>query len=519
MPGTELQDQVAATIALYEAAMAPGVADILRASPELKPLSTKFAELTRALMQHRLIDRNVSGWPVIRERVKDISGDVQAGVANIGYGIVSSGDGAEAMAARLSSAGPKGSALLAALRDATPLLDTPTARKAASNTNAAGAAASRPLAEAGNASAPAPDTRGLIPVSIIGTAGRKDDAVRINRPLYDAMVTDAETRIRQNCADEPVRAVSGGAAVADHVAVSLFLKGAVKELTLHLPAKFENGRFVETPGKGNFDPARTANYYHRQFKEKTGIDGLAEIATAMKTPGCTVEVTPGFKERNTLVAREGRLLVAYTFGDGAKTETLRQGEEGYASSSAAGLKDGGTADTWQKSGATIKVHVPLHLLEKTRHRENEVPPNGKPLKELKGYAVEVASNVTSFGQRRVCVYLEQPDRPGQSLARAVVSNPRDSYGPGPAQAFENELRTRLSAVEKPGELLLPGQNVKVAMTFKGNWRKDEFKKNDGTRAESWRFDVKDWSIGRVMVMGDERRESAGRTTRGSGEER
>ena len=75
------------------------------------------------------------------------------------------------------------------------------------------------------------------------------------------------------------RLVSGGAAWADHVAVTLALDGTVDPaaLTLHLPAAFEDGRFDADTRDGG-----TANHYHRLFYARSGIDGLAEIAEVLR---------------------------------------------------------------------------------------------------------------------------------------------------------------------------------------------------------------------------------------------
>src|SRR5690606_1280513 len=90
---------------------------------------------------------------------------------------------------------------------------------------------------------PAPQNHSGTTIAIIGTAGRGDDAAKLGPALFAAMVRDAAERV---AAFPDPRLVSGGAAWADHVAVKLFLEGKVAGLTLHLPAEFRNGRFVET---------------------------------------------------------------------------------------------------------------------------------------------------------------------------------------------------------------------------------------------------------------------------------
>ena len=186
-------------------------------------------------------------------------------------------------------------------------------------------------------------------LAIIGTAGRRDDATRISRSLYDA----AFERVRQAIARHKIDAVvSGGAAFADHLAVRAFNEGLGSRLTLHLPAKFAGGRFA-----GNRD-ADTANYYHRQFSDACGLPSLTEIGRAIDA-GATVTVSDGFFVRNKKVADDADILLALTFGSRA-SEHFPRGSRGYALAAAAGLKDGGTAHTWDACrSASLKLHVNL----------------------------------------------------------------------------------------------------------------------------------------------------------------
>lgn len=143
----------------------------------------------------------------------------------------------------------------------------------------------------------------------------------------------------------PITFVSGGAAVADHIAVQLFLALPNTKLSLHLPAEYDiqNQRFVEIPGN-IFAPGNIANYYHRQFAKRCGQNSQAELTAAINR-GASVLVTPGFKQRNTKVAMEAEVMIALTFGDGAV------------------LKDGGTLDTLskflaRKTGTSFHICLP-----------------------------------------------------------------------------------------------------------------------------------------------------------------
>lgn len=163
-------------------------------------------------------------------------------------------------------------------------------------------------------------------LAIIGTAGRAEDGEKLTSNYYRSMLTVAQT-VKEVIGATTL--VSGGAAWADHLAVSLFLQKDVKELALHLPAEFKGGKFVEDKTQ-QFDAGGTANHYHQKFKEKAGVNSLSEIQDAILL-GADISVNPGgFKARNSDVANEAHAVLAFTFSG----EPLP--------------KDGGTRDTWDK---------------------------------------------------------------------------------------------------------------------------------------------------------------------------
>lgn len=192
-------------------------------------------------------------------------------------------------------------------------------------------------------------------VSIIGSAGRKDDQAQMSRQLWTTMLSHAtlalEALVPQN---QEIHLQSGGAALADHVAVALFLNKTADKLTLHLPAEFRNSKFVET--RGRFDTGRTTNYYHKNFQRACYVDGLREIQRAIDAGAETTTGPGGFKARNLLVA-DCDLLLAYTFG--TETTLNTPGDPGWDDHRLAGLKDGGTAHTWNNSNARRKLHTNL----------------------------------------------------------------------------------------------------------------------------------------------------------------
>ncbi|MFK4705692.1 superfamily I DNA/RNA helicase [Roseateles asaccharophilus] len=173
-------------------------------------------------------------------------------------------------------------------------------------------------------------------VAVIGTAGR-DKGYPMTADLWGRMVADAHCRVRP---DDTL--VSGGAAWADHLAVRMFLDGAVKNLVLHLPAPFKNGQF-QGPEKS---AGQAANFYHRNFKATTGVDGLSEIAQAI-AKGATVTEQPaapgygGMFARNAIVAKMSTAALAYTFGGAEEPPN-----------------DSGTKNTWDQIQGE-RIHVPL----------------------------------------------------------------------------------------------------------------------------------------------------------------
>ena len=180
-------------------------------------------------------------------------------------------------------------------------------------------------------------------VSIIGTAGRdKDRTYDIN--LWCAMWDDVLDRFDTT---KKYTLVSGGAAWADHLAVSLFLaRPKWFKLKLFLPSMFaeHTQRFVGPERSA----ASTISYYHELFTKATGIDGRREIAEAI-SQGCEYECEPsaaglgGFFARNRKVALASDACLAYTWGSGREPSS------------------NGTRNTWDQVTGR-KVHVSLQKL-------------------------------------------------------------------------------------------------------------------------------------------------------------
>lgn len=182
-------------------------------------------------------------------------------------------------------------------------------------------------------------------LGIIGTAGRGTDADRLTKDTLILMFGVAQSFATLLRAD---RVVSGGAAWADSIAVSLYLRGVVPNLTLHLPASFHpfcegsfgSGAFAET------DAGRTANRYHNRATAVHGLDGPGEIREAIaKGAQVTTEEGSGmapFFIRNAKVAADADAMLAFTYGVRGQPA----------------LKDGGTANTmatYLKRRGTIPI--------------------------------------------------------------------------------------------------------------------------------------------------------------------
>jgi hypothetical protein len=189
-------------------------------------------------------------------------------------------------------------------------------------------------------------------IGIIGTAGRKSDAARLNWDVYILMYEAVLAELRKHSRPWDVR--SGGAAWADHIAVKLFLRAEINTLALYLPAPLRSNPkdcgFVAT------EAGRTLNHYHRLFSEcyprpSNQCSSRDEIARAVKlsarqevvtgeTPIEGYDLGAYFRPRNLLVGKCD-VLIALTFGDGQIP------------------KDGGTRHCWDNSPAPLKIHIPI----------------------------------------------------------------------------------------------------------------------------------------------------------------
>jgi hypothetical protein len=169
-------------------------------------------------------------------------------------------------------------------------------------------------------------------LAIIGTAGRGEDAYKLKcNPHWVAMLADASRLVEREGFG---RFVSGGAAWADHVAVSLALAGCGKySLGLHLP--------------GIAGDMETAIKYHRRFSHALHWNTLGQLAEVQGELYCRTTRKGSFKDRNGRVAGEADSFLAMTFGNCGR------------------VKDGGTAHTVRLMQGQGKTgwHFDLNRLE------------------------------------------------------------------------------------------------------------------------------------------------------------
>ena len=182
-------------------------------------------------------------------------------------------------------------------------------------------------------------------IGIVGTAGRKEDGLKLSASSFIRMVEIA----REEAIKHPAATlVSGGSAWADHVAIRLCLE-LKRRAAIFIPCPF-SGSYADD-GSRDFrsNPGGTLNYYHRLFSSRCGFDSLGEMQEAVSSGLAVAEAVPGgLFGRNAKVAEKSETLIAFTFGAGAEP------------------KDGGTRDTWDRHSrlhqSRRRIHIDLELL-------------------------------------------------------------------------------------------------------------------------------------------------------------
>jgi hypothetical protein len=155
-------------------------------------------------------------------------------------------------------------------------------------------------------------------LAIIGTAGRAEDRLLLGEEHWSTMLRAARHLVKAERVD---RVVSGGAAWADHVAVQLFLDRDVPRLTLHLPCRVKEGRFIDVPdarpvNRSGERPAEVMSKHHEHFSAATGVKSISDLSRASDNFACDTTVGCDFDSRNARVAEDADIALAMTFGAG-----------------------------------------------------------------------------------------------------------------------------------------------------------------------------------------------------------
>jgi hypothetical protein len=177
-----------------------------------------------------------------------------------------------------------------------------------------------------------------IHVGIIGTAGRKEDAYKMNKMVFERMIVRVKQAINdiyERESPDLITLVSGGAPWADHVAIRLFLNESILktklDLKIYSPCMFDptKNTFCDN-GTFNYinNPGRMLNQLHADFSRKIGSNSLVEISKIYSKIDSSA--AHGFHARNSKIAQTSDYLVALSWS-----------ESGQPSS-------GGTLDTWKK---------------------------------------------------------------------------------------------------------------------------------------------------------------------------
>lgn len=181
-------------------------------------------------------------------------------------------------------------------------------------------------------------------LSVIGSAGRKQDEYLVTKTRFDNMCLQVENMILTagyKFCDLILQ--SGGAAFADHVVVVLGLKHKCR-VRLHLPCAWTGNGFVDTGSSHPYaNPGRTSNHYHTQFSRVLGYNTLDQIEQ-LRLQGAEFYVYKGFKQRNLQVAKSD-MLIAFTSSNDSTPRT-----------------DGGTYHTWCAC-SNFKCHISLHIIQ------------------------------------------------------------------------------------------------------------------------------------------------------------
>jgi len=151
-------------------------------------------------------------------------------------------------------------------------------------------------------------------IGIVGSSGKNGG--KINFSMYHKMQRLAMHNISTLAKGADVTLVSGGAALADHIAIDLFLEGKVSKLILYFPCQWNEKKceFSAVSSKTNKgEVGHFANKLHKNFSAQVGNkNSLKDIQDAIDK-GAQVIIGNGFYGRNTLLAQNVNAMIAFTF--------------------------------------------------------------------------------------------------------------------------------------------------------------------------------------------------------------
>lgn len=182
-------------------------------------------------------------------------------------------------------------------------------------------------------------------VAIVGFSGRSGvpSTDLLTKSLFDAMVASAKLIIKESFGHslDSVCLVSGGAAWADHVAVSLALSvdGNARHLRLYMPGLFD----AQTGLIVNSACAHTANTLHQRFAEQTSIPSLANLTEAHLYGADIRSGCHGFLARNRQIAADADYMIAFSWSDTPEPT------------------DGGTGHVWRAAKQRIDLARMVHV--------------------------------------------------------------------------------------------------------------------------------------------------------------
>lgn len=163
-------------------------------------------------------------------------------------------------------------------------------------------------------------------IIITGTLGQQGSMMNRGVRDYEIMLEDAATRIEDPL--EQTCLISGGGAWSEHLAVSLFLQGNAKQLTLYLPSPLlSQSRFWEDKYDNS---GKYMNFYHWKFSsqvfyehpDKSGpLESITQLLKA-QLKGSNIHVErKGLEARNAKICEAGAdLLIIYGWSKSKPTD-------------------------------------------------------------------------------------------------------------------------------------------------------------------------------------------------------